>query len=107
MKQPEVPSPLAREEGLSLPVFSPPPDGDTQVIDLGIDGPGCESGGYRGDSRRLGTHLSQLELEETPEGREPPRKTQSPVSAAGSLKELRNLLMVTGRVYQRSPCARG
>ena len=29
MKQPEVPSPLAREEGLSLPVSSPPPDGDT------------------------------------------------------------------------------
>lgn len=45
----------------SLPVSTALPRWDTQVIDSSIDGPGCESGGYRGDSRRLGTHTVTAE----------------------------------------------
>uniref|UniRef100_A0AC11D0P6 Niban apoptosis regulator 1 n=1 Tax=Ovis aries TaxID=9940 RepID=A0AC11D0P6_SHEEP len=102
MKQPEVPSPLAREEGLSLPVSSPPPDGDTQVIDSSIDGPVVNLVATEVTAGALGTHLSQLELEETPEGRGTTQEDTEPSSAAGSLKELRNLLMVTAEVPEES-----
>uniref|UniRef100_A0A8C2Y4P1 Niban 1/2/3 domain-containing protein n=1 Tax=Capra hircus TaxID=9925 RepID=A0A8C2Y4P1_CAPHI len=102
MKQPEVPSPLAREEGLSLPVSSPPPDGDTQVIDSSIDGPVVNLVATEVTAGALGTHLSQLELEETPEGRGTTQEDTEPSSAAGSLKELRNLLTVTAEVPEES-----
>ncbi|ELR58284.1 Protein Niban, partial [Bos mutus] len=102
MKQPEVPSPLAREEGLSLPVSSPPPDGDRQVIDSSIDGPVVNLVATEVTAGALGTHLSQPELEETPEDREPTQEDEEPRSAAGSLKELRNLLTVTAEVTEES-----
>lgn len=102
MKQPEVPSPLAREEGLSLPVSSPPPDGDTQVIDSSIDGPVVNLVATEVTAGALGTHLSQLELEETPEGWGTTQEDTEPSSAAGSLKELRNLLTVTAEVPEES-----
>lgn len=102
MKQPEVPSPLAREEGLSLPVSSPPPDGDRQVIDSSVDGPVVNLVATEVTAGALGTHLSQPELEETPEDREPTQEDAEPRSAAGSLKELRNLLTVTAEVTEES-----
>ena len=102
MKQPEAPSPLAREEGLPLPVSSPPPDGDRQVIDSSVDGPVVNLVATEVRADALGTHLSQLELEETPEDREPTQEDAEPTSAAGSLKELRNLLTVTVEVPEES-----
>ncbi|OWK08250.1 FAM129A [Cervus elaphus hippelaphus] len=77
-------------------------DGDRQVIDSSIDGPVVNLVATEVPAGALGTHLSQLELEEAPEDREPTQEDAEPTSAAGSLKELRNLLTVTVEVPEES-----
>ncbi|XP_042832983.1 protein Niban 1 [Panthera tigris] len=94
-KQPGVPSPLAKEESLSLPVPDPPPGENGQVIIAGMDGPVVDLVAAEDTAGALGTCSPELEFGGAPEGGEPTCEKPESSSASGSLKELRNLLTVT------------
>ncbi|XP_039112547.1 protein Niban 1 [Hyaena hyaena] len=93
--QPGVPSPLAKEESLSLPVPAPPPGEDGQVVISGTDGPVVDLVAAEDTAGALGTGSPELEFGGAPENGEPTHKKPESNSASGSLKELRNLLTVT------------
>ncbi|XP_033293861.2 protein Niban 1 isoform X2 [Orcinus orca] len=81
-----------------VPMPSPPPDGDGQVIISSTDDPVVNPVAAEDTAGALGKHSSELEFGETHEGQEPTQEKPEPTSALGSLKELRNLLMVTTEV---------
>lgn len=81
-----------------VPMPSPPPDGDGQVIISSTDDPVVNPVAAEDTTGALGKHSSELEFGETHEGQEPTQEKPEPTSALGSLKELRNLLMVTTEV---------
>ncbi|KAK2502107.1 hypothetical protein MC885_008126 [Smutsia gigantea] len=94
-KQPGVPGPLAKGEGLSLPVPRPPPGGDGQVIISSLNDPVVSHVAAEDTAGALGTLSSQLEAGGTLEDERPAHEMPEPSSASGSLKEIRNLLTVT------------
>lgn len=97
-KQPEVPGLLAKEESPSLPVPSPPPSGDQQVIVSSLDDPAVNLVAAEDTAGALGTHSSGLEFGGTPEDKETTHEKPESTPASCSLKELRNLLTVTVEV---------
>ncbi|XP_059987708.1 protein Niban 1 isoform X2 [Lagenorhynchus albirostris] len=86
------------EKQPGVPMPSPPPDGDGQVIISSTDDPVVNPVAAEDTTGALGKHASELEFGETHEGQEPTQEKPEPASALGSLKELRNLLMVTTEV---------
>ncbi|KAL0590442.1 Protein Niban 1 [Plecturocebus cupreus] len=97
-KQPEVPSSLARGESLSRPGPSPPPGGTEQVIISRVDEPAVNPVAAADTTGLPGTRSSELEFEGTPEGEQPVQEEPEPITASGSLKELRKLLRVSMEV---------
>lgn len=95
-RQPGVPGPPAKGEGLSFLAPSPPPGGDGQVIISSMDDPIVNHVAAEATAGAPGTLSSQLEAGGTPEGERPPGEMPEPSSStSGSLKEIRNLLTVT------------
>uniref|UniRef100_A0A2K6E9N9 Niban apoptosis regulator 1 n=1 Tax=Macaca nemestrina TaxID=9545 RepID=A0A2K6E9N9_MACNE len=97
-KQPEVPSSLAKGESLSLPGPSLPPGGTEQVIISRVDDLVVSPVAAEDTAGLPGTRSSELELGGPLEGEEPAQEEPEPITASGSLKELRKLLTASVEV---------
>ncbi|XP_031992766.1 protein Niban 1 isoform X2 [Hylobates moloch] len=97
-KQPVVPSSLAKGESLSLPGPSPPLDGTEQVIISRVDDPVVNPVAAEDTAGLPGTRSSELEFGGTLEDEEPAQEEPEPITASGSLKELRKLLTASVEV---------
>ncbi|XP_004468485.2 protein Niban 1 [Dasypus novemcinctus] len=96
-QQPGVATPLEEEESTSLSVPSPPPGGDGQLIISSIHDP-VNLVTAEDKAGALGTKKSELEVGGIPKEEDPSGQEPEPISAAGSLKELRKLLTVAVEV---------
>ncbi|XP_011903051.1 PREDICTED: protein Niban isoform X3 [Cercocebus atys] len=97
-KQPEVPSSLAKGESLSLPRPRLPPGRTEQVIISRVDDLVVSPVAAEDTAGLPGTRSSELELGGPLEGEEPAQEEPEPITASGSLKELRKLLTASVEV---------
>ncbi|KAM5237775.1 protein Niban 1 [Ctenodactylus gundi] len=94
-QQPTVPISLTNEESISFPGPSSAPSGDGQVVISSTVDPTVNLVATEDMVEALSTHSSEVELEKTPEDETPTHEKSESTCASGSVKELRDLLMVT------------
>ncbi|XP_063096363.1 protein Niban 1 isoform X1 [Cavia porcellus] len=101
-QQPEDPSLLAKQEGLSLPEPNSALSESEQMTVSGTDDPAVTPVAKEDVEETLVVHSSEPEMGGASENEEPTHEKPEPTTASGSLKELRDLLTVTVEVPVQS-----